>query len=190
MNFPELLFFAVLALLVFGPKRLPEIARNLGKTMADLRRASNEFRQSLEEEFHNLEESGSKRETIDLTPEAIEPYRDSSDEELEEEAGADGSARELPPWESELEEDETFDDPENAESGWMPPDDEEFVSEDEGSMEEEACSEEARHEADHVESPVPHPVPGLPAGKETPPPQNSSVPPEMTRKQETDEQAG
>jgi sec-independent protein translocase protein TatB len=55
MNIGELLFLFLVALLVFGPKKLPEIARVLGKTMAELRRASNEFRHSLEEEIRNLE---------------------------------------------------------------------------------------------------------------------------------------
>jgi sec-independent protein translocase protein TatB len=51
----ELLFLAVLALLVFGPRRLPEIARTVAKVMAELRKASNEFRYSLEDEIRNLE---------------------------------------------------------------------------------------------------------------------------------------
>lgn len=40
----ELLVIFVAVLLLFGPKRLPEIARMIGKAMAELRRASNEFR--------------------------------------------------------------------------------------------------------------------------------------------------
>ncbi len=44
---PELLMILVVALLVLGPKRLPEIARSLGRGMAEFRRASNELRSSL-----------------------------------------------------------------------------------------------------------------------------------------------
>ena len=55
MSFGELLFLAILALLVFGPRKLPEIARNMAKIMAELRRASNEFRYSLEDEIRNIE---------------------------------------------------------------------------------------------------------------------------------------
>src|ERR1700744_2601473 len=40
-----------LALLLFGPKKLPELARHLGKLMAEFRRASNEFRMQMEEEL-------------------------------------------------------------------------------------------------------------------------------------------
>lgn len=55
MSFGELLFLAVLALLVFGPRKLPEMARALAKIMAELRKASNEFRYSLEDEIRNIE---------------------------------------------------------------------------------------------------------------------------------------
>ena len=117
MNFPDLLFFAVLALLIFGPKRLPEIARTVGKTMTELRRASNEFRQSLEEEFHNLEEPLDKPSAIDLTPDFTEPYNDKAEAEPDAEP-LDEAGHELPPWEADLEE-ENFDDPEVDDSGWM-----------------------------------------------------------------------
>ncbi len=47
---PELLFLFVLALLLFGPRRLPEIGRLLGKTLSEFRRATYEFRANLERE--------------------------------------------------------------------------------------------------------------------------------------------
>ena len=43
----ELVVIVVVALLIFGPQRLPELARNLGKGLAEFRRASNELRQTL-----------------------------------------------------------------------------------------------------------------------------------------------
>ena len=48
-------FLLFIAFLLFGPKKLPEIARTLGKGMAELRRASNELKSSLEEEIKNLD---------------------------------------------------------------------------------------------------------------------------------------
>ena len=51
----EIGFLLFLAFLVFGPKKLPEIARTLGKGMAELRRASNELKRSLEEEITNMD---------------------------------------------------------------------------------------------------------------------------------------
>ncbi len=47
IGMPELLVILVVALLVLGPKRLPEMARSLGRGMAEFRRASNEFTRTL-----------------------------------------------------------------------------------------------------------------------------------------------
>ena len=54
-SFSEMLFLFLLALIVFGPKRLPEIGRHLGKALAEFRRASNEFKAQLESEMHQIE---------------------------------------------------------------------------------------------------------------------------------------
>jgi len=48
IGFQELLVILVVALLVFGPKRLPELARSLGRGVAEFRRASSELRQHLD----------------------------------------------------------------------------------------------------------------------------------------------
>jgi TatA/E family protein of Tat protein translocase len=48
-------FILFLAFLLFGPRKLPEIARVLGKGLGELRRASNELRNSFEEEIKNLD---------------------------------------------------------------------------------------------------------------------------------------
>jgi Tat protein translocase TatB subunit len=47
---PEVILLFIAALLLFGPRRLPEIGRTLGKTMADFRRATNDFKANLERE--------------------------------------------------------------------------------------------------------------------------------------------
>ena len=47
LGITEVLLILVVALLVLGPKRLPEAARSLGRSMAEFRRASNEIRSSL-----------------------------------------------------------------------------------------------------------------------------------------------
>jgi len=52
---PEMIFIFVLALLLFGPKKLPELARQLGKAMAEFKKASNEFKSQLETEMMNIE---------------------------------------------------------------------------------------------------------------------------------------
>jgi sec-independent protein translocase protein TatA len=50
IGFPELLVIFVIALIVFGPKKLPDLGRSLGKSLAEFKRASNELRNTLEEE--------------------------------------------------------------------------------------------------------------------------------------------
>lgn len=55
LGFSEMLFIFVLALLIFGPKKLPEIGRQIGKGLAEFKRASNEFRAQIEEEVRNME---------------------------------------------------------------------------------------------------------------------------------------
>ncbi len=51
IGMPELMLIFVLALLVFGPKELPKIARTIGKAMAELRRASDELRDGIQREI-------------------------------------------------------------------------------------------------------------------------------------------
>lgn len=50
-----MLFIFLLALIVFGPKKLPELARQLGKIMADFKRATNDFKYQLENEIEQLD---------------------------------------------------------------------------------------------------------------------------------------
>ncbi len=60
LGFPELVFILVLALLIFGPKRLPEVGRTIGKGMAQFRRATTDLKRTIESEI-SLEEEGPLR---------------------------------------------------------------------------------------------------------------------------------
>jgi sec-independent protein translocase protein TatB len=55
MSFSDTIFIFFLVLILFGPKKLPEIARQAGKLMAELRRASNEFKSQIETEIARAE---------------------------------------------------------------------------------------------------------------------------------------
>jgi len=55
MGFSETIFLFFLALVIFGPKKLPEIARQVGKALNEFRRASNEFKAQIESEISQLE---------------------------------------------------------------------------------------------------------------------------------------
>lgn len=62
IGLPELLVIMIVALLVFGPSKLPELARSLGRGLAEFRRASLDLRQSVmdpgEAEARRSEQSG------------------------------------------------------------------------------------------------------------------------------------
>jgi Tat protein translocase TatB subunit len=60
----ELMVIFVIGLVVLGPKRLPELARTLGKSLAEFRRASNDLRR----------EFMSATEDVELTPPALAPH--------------------------------------------------------------------------------------------------------------------
>jgi Tat protein translocase TatB subunit len=55
LGMSEMIFIFLLALLIFGPRKLPEIARQVGKFMGEFKRAGNEFRNQIETEIQNLE---------------------------------------------------------------------------------------------------------------------------------------
>jgi sec-independent protein translocase protein TatB len=55
MGFADTVVLFVLALLLFGPKKLPGIARQVGKALAEFKRASNEFKAQIEAEISQLE---------------------------------------------------------------------------------------------------------------------------------------
>ena len=56
LGYPEMVFIFVLALLLFGPKKLPELGRTLGKALTEFRRASTELKATFDREMKNLEQ--------------------------------------------------------------------------------------------------------------------------------------
>jgi sec-independent protein translocase protein TatA len=63
IGMPELIIIFVIALIIFGPRKLPELGRSLGKSLAEFKRASNELKSTLEEEIR-LDE---QRATLDAS---------------------------------------------------------------------------------------------------------------------------
>jgi TatA/E family protein of Tat protein translocase len=58
IGMPELIIIFIIALIIFGPRKLPELGRSLGKSLAEFKKASNELKSTLEEEIR-LEEQRS-----------------------------------------------------------------------------------------------------------------------------------
>lgn len=61
MHFGDYTFIFLLALVLFGPKKLPEIGRQIGRLMMEFRRASNEFKMQMDEELRNMDEEDRKK---------------------------------------------------------------------------------------------------------------------------------
>ena len=57
LGMPELIFIFFLALLIFGPKKLPELGKTLGKGLAEFKRATNDLKSSLDEEINAAQNS-------------------------------------------------------------------------------------------------------------------------------------
>ena len=74
IGIPDTLFLMLLALVVFGPRRLPEIGRQIGKLMYEFRKVSNDFKFQMEEELRASEEAERLRKvqaTYNAQPELI-----------------------------------------------------------------------------------------------------------------------
>jgi sec-independent protein translocase protein TatB len=68
MSLPDTIFIFGLALVIFGPKKLPEIGRQLGKLVLEFRRASNEFKMQIEEELRSAEQADRQQQQIAAQP--------------------------------------------------------------------------------------------------------------------------
>ena len=69
LGMPELMMIMVLALLLFGPKKLPEIGKQVGKALGEFKRASNDLKRTIEDEM----EKASSAIKIDDPPKADAP---------------------------------------------------------------------------------------------------------------------
>ena len=68
LGFPEMLFLGLLALLLFGPRRLPEIGRQIGRALSEFKRASNEFQTQLENEVRQLDKETNSQSILPPSP--------------------------------------------------------------------------------------------------------------------------
>jgi len=62
LRFPHLVVLFVIALVIFGPEKLPELARMLGKATSEFRKMTNDFRYALEDEVRELDRQNRIRE--------------------------------------------------------------------------------------------------------------------------------
>jgi sec-independent protein translocase protein TatA len=88
---PELIIIFTIALIIFGPRKLPELGKSLGKSLAEFKRASNELKSTLEEEIRLEDQRSAQRATEQPTihtpptytaPKPVEPEAVSDDQHV------------------------------------------------------------------------------------------------------------
>ncbi|AUB40501.1 TatA/E family twin arginine-targeting protein translocase [Nostoc sp. CHAB 5784] len=77
IGLPEMAVIMVVALLIFGPKKLPEIGRSVGKTIRSFQEASKDFQNEFQKEAEQLEEV--VKTTAELEPKQIYPAKSEQD---------------------------------------------------------------------------------------------------------------
>ena len=73
LGMPEILIILVIALIIFGPRKLPELGKTLGQSLAQFRRASDDFKRQWEDEV------AIERQRIEPSPAPVEPSSHSVD---------------------------------------------------------------------------------------------------------------
>jgi sec-independent protein translocase protein TatB len=71
MSFSHLIVVAVIALIVLGPEKLPQVARMAGKFLAEFRRITGDFRSTIESEMRELERETALKEIREKFPENV-----------------------------------------------------------------------------------------------------------------------
>ncbi len=79
IGLPELLLIMVLALLIVGPQRLPEVARMIGRAYGQLRRASEEFQNTIRQDIASLERQEDINRNKAVTEELRERFAELED---------------------------------------------------------------------------------------------------------------
>jgi sec-independent protein translocase protein TatA len=69
IGMPEMIIILVIALIVFGPRKLPELGRSLGRSINEFKKASNELRSTLEDEIR-VEERKDQQAKTEIEPKA------------------------------------------------------------------------------------------------------------------------
>jgi sec-independent protein translocase protein TatA len=72
IGMPEMVVILVIALIIFGPRKLPELGKSLGKSLAEFKRASNDLKTTLEEEI-KVEERQKIVESTPVPPAPVAP---------------------------------------------------------------------------------------------------------------------
>ncbi|MFQ5526849.1 MAG: twin-arginine translocase TatA/TatE family subunit [Thermoanaerobaculia bacterium] len=99
LGFPEIVFILVLALLVFGPRKLPEVGRTIGKALGEFRRATGDLKRSFDQEIsaESAPKPAAPKPAEQAPAEAASADADDSSSERSTETTADASESEPGP---------------------------------------------------------------------------------------------
>ena len=92
IGMPELIIILVIALIIFGPRKLPELGRTLGHALTEFRRASNDLRNAFEDEVREMERQARQVEK-EVQENVIAPVTEATAVSREEEKPTDGEPR-------------------------------------------------------------------------------------------------
>src|SRR5258706_3996669 len=90
---PELIIIFTIALIIFGPRKLPELGKSLGRSLAEFKRASNELKSTLDEEIRSEERRSTERQE---PPRVSTPVDHISGDEMAQNTGTDHSIGNVP----------------------------------------------------------------------------------------------
>jgi sec-independent protein translocase protein TatA len=79
IGMPELIVIMVIALIIFGPRKLPELGRSLGRSLNEFKRASNELKHTLDEEIRVEEQRSAEQQRAASEPARTAPSYDHDD---------------------------------------------------------------------------------------------------------------
>ena len=94
IGMPELIIILVIALIIFGPRKLPELGRSLGKSIGEFKKASNELRNTLDEEIRAEERKDQQVKTDAEQKSALEAANSMRDAITPEVPAAPGDSHE------------------------------------------------------------------------------------------------
>ena len=96
LGMPELLLIFVIALIVFGPKKLPDLGRSIGRAMAEFKKASEEFQDSVRSEMKEVEKNAQLDEINKLTNIQLPDFNEPEAVKAPEPQGEDKKAEHKP----------------------------------------------------------------------------------------------
>ena len=88
IGMPELIVIMVIALIIFGPRKLPELGRSLGRSLNEFKRASNELKHTLDEEIRVEEQRSTERQTPPETPRPASVHADEDEAGIPRQSGS------------------------------------------------------------------------------------------------------